>query len=64
MGRNNKFKDWVNLVGIDTVMIACGVSRRTVFNWLAGSTRPNRERCKIILAAAKTLTMEDVTGGR
>ena len=63
MGNKSKFKEWVDIVGIETVMAVCGVGRRTVYNWLAGTTKPSRERCKTILAIAKNLTMDDVVGG-
>ncbi len=57
------FPDWIRAFGIGAVAKLCGVTGRTVYNWLTGHTRPSHANCLVILQRAKRLSYADIVGG-
>jgi len=57
------FKEWVQAFGISAVANLCGVTERTVYNWISGHSKPSHAICLVILSRAKRLSYADIVGG-
>lgn len=63
MATKATFQDWVRAFSVEAVAELCGVTPRTVYNWIGRHTKPSHNNCLRIMGRAKHLTLADIVGG-
>lgn len=62
MAPKPSFNSWVTAYGIKAVAALCGVTDRSVYNWISRKSRPNHEALLKIQSVAPHISLADICG--